>query len=105
MQAGPCRGSKTEVSTPYRYRFYQLSSALRDYIHRTVLIFVFFACERFVEIYRSVVLRSDHSKLIHEHLITKQPPPYCQSYGSPIIIQHILLDCYKFSSKRNSYNV
>lgn len=104
-QAGSCRGSKNEVSTPYRCRFYQLSSALRDYIHRTALIFVFFACERFVEIHRSTVLRSGHSKLIHEQLITKQSPPYCQSYGSPIIVQHILLGCYKFSSERNSCNV
>jgi len=48
--------------------------------------------------------RFGHTNLTHVHLITKEDQPVCSNCKTPLSIQHIVLDCPKFTSSRHILN-
>ncbi|XP_015432528.1 PREDICTED: uncharacterized protein LOC107188700 [Dufourea novaeangliae] len=50
-------------------------------------------------------IRTGHSRYTHDFLIRKDNPPECNLCNTQITIQHIILECPKFSPERNRYSI
>ena len=48
-------------------------------------------------------IRIGHTRVTHQHLITKDNPPICEKCNVPINIDHILLDCTKYQIEREKF--
>ena len=49
-------------------------------------------------------IRIGHSRITHQHLISKENPPICEKCNSPLSIDHIILNCKKYNVEREKYN-
>ena len=50
-------------------------------------------------------MRIGHTRLTHSYLLDKTPVPVCNSCKTQITIEHILLNCQKYTNERKKYNV
>ncbi|GFW63561.1 RNase H domain-containing protein [Trichonephila clavipes] len=48
-------------------------------------------------------LRIGHVRLTHRHLLLGESPPKCDFCQCDLCILHILIECPKYSSKRNTF--
>jgi len=48
-------------------------------------------------------LRIGHSRLTHSYLLSGDDPPTCQSYGIPLTVKHILVECHNLRDTREKY--
>ena len=45
-------------------------------------------------------LRLGHTRITHAHLFTSDPPPLCSNCRIPLTVEHILIQCPDYNSKR-----
>ncbi|GFW07197.1 RNase H domain-containing protein [Trichonephila clavipes] len=48
-------------------------------------------------------LRIGHTRLTHRHLLLGESPPVCDFCQCELSLLHILIECPKYSSKRNAF--
>ena len=56
--------------------------------------------------YEEVILarvRIGHTKLTHQHLMSGEPPPECESCDAPLTVCHILTECLNYVEERRAY--
>ena len=47
-------------------------------------------------------LRVGHTRLTHEHLMTRDPPPTCEDCNQLLTVKHIIIYCPKYQAARSS---
>lgn len=50
-------------------------------------------------------LRIGHSRMTHEHIFKKDPPPICGECNQQVTIIHLLSDCLKYKVVRDKYHI
>lgn len=49
-------------------------------------------------------VRIGHTRLTHQHLLKREPPPTCDSCNDELTVEHILVVCPKFNNKRQQHH-